>query len=79
MYRLSSDIRIKTCDELSFFVNIKNNTLSVVKTNALNYLQEKLKSGLTRDMVNESDKPFKDFVNYLHNKMILEECVDESK
>ena len=35
MYTFLEDIRIRICDELSFLVNIKDNSFAVIKTETL--------------------------------------------
>lgn len=77
MYNFSSNIRIRTCDELSFFINITNNNIFVIKTRTLEFLQIKLKNGLTKENLNELDSSFITFINELEKQNILEVIKDE--
>lgn len=77
MYNFSSNIRIRTCDELSFFINITNNNIFVIKTRTLEFLQIKLKNGLTKENLNELDSSFITFINELDKQNILEVIKDE--
>lgn len=77
MYNFSDNIRIRTCDELSFLVNIKNNNFFVLKTNTLKFLQLKLNEGLTLDKLNNFDFSFVIFIKELEKQNILEVTIDE--
>lgn len=77
MYNFSDNIRIRTCDELSFLVDITNNTFFVLKTKTLRFLEAKLKEGLTIEKLNVFDSSFINFIKELEKESILEVSVDE--
>ena len=72
MYRFSKDIRIRICGEITFFVNIKNNSIFKVNTNALQYLKDFLNEGSSIDSKNSRQHEFQNFVDYLQNIGVLE-------
>lgn len=72
MYKFKDNIRIRTCDELSFFIDIKNNKISMIKTNSLNFLKLQLKNGLSPESLKKMDYEFVSFVNELENQKIME-------
>lgn len=72
MYNFSNNIRIRTCDELSFLVDITNNTLFVLKSKTLKFLQVKLSEGLTIEKLNLFDSSFITFIKELKKQNILE-------
>lgn len=71
MYTFLDNIRVRTCDELSFLINISNNNFFVIKTNVLEYLQAKLEEGLSTDQLTENDPNFVEFVKELERQNIL--------
>lgn len=77
MYKFFDNIRIKTCGELSFLVNISNNTLFVIKTKTLIFLELKLKEGLTMDKLSIFESNFVEFIKELEKQNILEVDTDE--
>jgi len=77
MYKFFDNIRIRTCDQLSFLVNISNNTFFVIKTRALKFLQLKLTEGLTRDKLSNLQSNFVEFVKELEKQNILEVITNE--
>ena len=77
MYKFCDNIRIRSCDELSFLVNISNNTFFLVKTNTLKYLELKLKEGLTIDKFNTFESNFIEFIKELEQQNILEVTTGE--
>lgn len=77
MYKFFDNIRIRTCDQLSFLVNISNNTFFVIKTRALKFLQLKLTKGLTRDKLSNLQSNFVEFVKELEKQNILEVITNE--
>lgn len=77
MYKFFDNIRIRTCDQLSFLVNISNNTFFVIKTRALKFLQLKLTEGLTRDKLSNLQSNFVGFVKELEKQNILEVITNE--
>lgn len=72
MYRYCENIRIRNCDEMSFYVNISDNSFFALKTNAMEYLDAKLNEGLTKEKLADSDLRFKEFVETLVSQRILE-------
>ena len=68
MYRFSKNIRIRTCDEIAFFVNIKDNSIVKVNTNALQYLNNFLNERSSID----DNYELKNFVDHLQNIGVLE-------
>lgn len=72
MYNFSNNIRIRTCYELSFLVDITNNTLFVLKSKTLKFLQVKLSEGLTIEKLNLFDSSFITFIKELEKQNILE-------
>lgn len=76
-YIFSKHIRIKTCNEVSFLVNIKNNSVFQVNTSALKYLQRHLSEGLIEEELSMEKSAFKDFVVALKQNGILEVAKDE--
>lgn len=77
MYKFCDNIRIRTCDELSFLVNISNNTFFVLKTKTLKFLELKLKEGLTIDNLSSFESNFIEFVKELEKQKILGVTADE--
>jgi predicted nucleic-acid-binding Zn-ribbon protein len=77
MYKFSNNIRIRTFDELSFLVDITNNTFFVLKTKTLKFLELKLKEGLTTEKLNIFDHSFITFIKELEKQNILEVSLDE--
>lgn len=77
MYKFSDKIRIRTCDELSFLVDITNNTFFILKTKTLKFLELKLKEGLTTENLNIFDNSFINFIKELSKQNILEVSEDE--
>ena len=78
MYTLHENIRIKTCDTESFFVNISNNSLYSIKTNTLNYLLSEIHKGLNENNISEYNTDFLDFVHKLESLNILKRYDDEN-
>lgn len=77
MYNFADNIRIRTCDELSFLVDITNNNLLVLKTNTLRFLEMKLNQGLSKEDLNFYDTTFNNFIKELEKQNILEVSKDE--
>lgn len=77
-YVFAKEIRIKTCVDKSFFVNIKNNSIVKVSTDALKYLQQRLSDGLTADDLAADKSAFGNFVVALKQRNILETVPDET-
>ena len=71
MYTFLEDIRIRICDELSFLVNIKDNSFAVIKTETLLFLQNEMKKGLSPEKLNKMDQDFIVFIQKLENNGIL--------
>jgi hypothetical protein len=72
MYKISDNIRIRECDELSFFVNIKSNLIYTIKTETLKFLIKKIKEGLTLKKVSIDKTEFIKFIQTLEKQKILE-------
>lgn len=77
-YILSKDIRFKTCDEISFLVNIKTNFIFKINTDTLHYLKKRLSDGLTEEKLRVEELVLKNFVVELHKRGILEVVKDEA-
>ncbi len=77
MYYFLENIRIRTCDELSFFVDISNNNLIMIKTKTLKYLELKMRDGLSIEGANALGTDFIQFINELKNQNILGVTTDE--
>lgn len=77
MYKFHDNIRIRSCDELSFLINISNNSIFVIKTNTLKFLQLKLNDGLTIHKLSSLESNFIDFINELEKQHILEVTANE--
>jgi hypothetical protein len=75
VYRFRKHIRIRSCDELSFFVNISNNSLYMIKTDTLNFLQTKLEEGLSADTLDSNEKRNKNFVEFI-DKLIKQDVLE---
>ena len=72
MYKISDNIRIRECGELSFFVNIKSNLIYTIKTETLKFLIKKIKEGLTLKKVSIDKTEFIKFIQTLEKQKILE-------
>lgn len=72
MYKISENIRIRECDEISFFVNIKSNLIFTIKTETLKFLIKKIEEGLTLKKVNIDKTEFIKFIQILEKQKILE-------
>ena len=72
MYKISDNIRIRECDEISFFVNIKSNLIFTIKTETLKFLIKKIEEGLTIKKVNIDKTEFIKFIKILEKQKILE-------
>ena len=72
MYKISDNIRIRECDEISFFVNIKSNLIFTIKTETLKFLIKKIEEGLTLKKVNIDKTEFIKFIKILERQKILE-------
>lgn len=72
MYKISDNIRIRECDEISFFVNIKSNLIFTIKTETLKFLIKKIEEGLTLKKVNIDKTEFIKFIQILEKQKILE-------
>ena len=72
MYKISDNIRIRKCDEISFFVNIKSNLIFTIKTETLKFLIKKIEEGLTLKKVNIDKTEFIKFIKILEKQKILE-------
>lgn len=72
MYKISDNIRIRKCDEISFFVNIKSNLIFTIKTETLKFLIKKIEEGLTLKKVNIDKTEFIKFIQILEKQKILE-------
>ena len=72
MYKISDNIRIRECDEISFFVNIKSNLIFTIKTETLKFLIKKIEEGLTLKKVNIDKTEFIKFIKILEKQKILE-------
>lgn len=77
MYKFFDNIRIRTCDQLSFLVNINDNTFFVIKTRTLKFLELKLKEGLTIDKLSNLESNFVEFIKQLEKQNILEVTTHE--
>ena len=77
MYKFFDNIRVKTCDDLSFLVNISDNTFFVIKTNTLKFLELKIQEGLTIDKFSTFESDFVGFIRELEKQKILEAATDE--
>jgi len=78
MYKLCNNIRIKTCDEISFFINIDNNSIFNIKTDTLNYLLRELNMGLLETDLKQHNSFFVDFIVKLKDLNILMVDTDEN-
>ena len=72
MYKISDNIRIRECGEISFFVNIKSNLIFTIKTETLKFLIKKIEEGLTLKKVNIDKTEFIKFIKILEKQKILE-------
>ena len=72
MYKISDNIRIRECDEISFFVNIKSNLIFTIKTETLKFLIKKIEEGLKLKKVNIDKTEFIKFIKILEKQKILE-------
>ena len=72
MYTFAKNIRTRTCEELSFFINIKNNSILTLKTSAYMYLKEALCIGLDDETLKTYNSEFINFVLYLKDNGVLE-------
>lgn len=77
MYKFCDNVIVRNCDELSFLVNISDNSLFVIKTNTLKFLQIKLEEGLIIDKRSNLESDFIKFIKELEKKNILEVAINE--
>ncbi len=71
MYKFSKNIRIRQCDELSFFINITNNYIYTINTETLKFLEKKIGEGLSIEKINDNID-FLKFIRTLEMHKILE-------
>ena len=76
MFRLCENIRIRHCDELSFFINIHNNTLFSIKRPTMDFLLKRIEQGISEEDLMVDDPEFLNFVNSLVEKNILRDVHD---
>lgn len=68
--KFCDDIRIRQCNELSFFVNIKDNSVFVMSSNTLHYLLSFIKKNTSERK--EYDLKCIDLIKKMEQKGILE-------
>lgn len=78
MYTICENIRIKTCDDQSFFVDISNNLLFNIKTDTLKYLLYELDKGLSANKLKNYNSDFVKFICDLESLNILTRYPDEN-
>ena len=76
MFRLCENIRIRHCDELSFFINIQNNALFSIKRPTMDFLLKRIDQGISEDELKINEPEFLNFVNSLVEKNILKDAHD---
>lgn len=78
MYKLNENIRIKTCDDRTFLIDISTNSVKMISTEAKNLLEVYLANEKSHKDIFKSEDGFADFVGNLLNSGILEEERDET-
>ncbi|MBQ8211088.1 MAG: hypothetical protein IJZ27_00980 [Treponema sp.] len=73
MYRICDNVKIRNCGELSFFVNIENNSLFAIQSKTVHFLLQKLKQGINIEKLKNEDPEFANFLDCLVQKNILED------
>ncbi len=72
MYKIKSNIRIRSCGELSFIVNINNNNIYTIKTNTMEFFLQKLNEGIgSNDIIGLYDNSFAKFLLQLEQNDII--------
>lgn len=71
MYNFYDFIKIRSCDNLSFLINIRNNTIFTLKTETLDFLKIVLSEGLDEKRLNSLSPDFINFVKTLEENKIL--------
>lgn len=71
MYYIKKNIRIRSCNELSFLINIKDNSIFVIKTETLTFLYDILKNGLTENNLKQYESSFIEFIKKMQQANIL--------
>lgn len=71
MYDFYDFIKIRSCDNLSFLINIRNNTIFTLKTETLDFLKIVLSEGLDEKRLNSLSPDFINFVKTLEENKIL--------
>lgn len=71
MYDFYDFIKIRSCDNLSFLINIRNNTIFTLKTETLDFLKIVLSEGLDEKRLNSLSPDFINFVRTLEENKIL--------
>lgn len=71
MYTFSDNVRIRECGDLSFFINIKDNTIISIKTKTLHFLKIKIKEGLSQEKLYEINSDVLIFIKNLEKQGIL--------
>lgn len=70
-YILSPNIRLRYNIDKSFLINIVNNSVLCISTDAMNLLVEILNNELTDSKLNNLDTNFKKFILQLYDKGII--------
>ena len=71
VYDFYDFIKIRSCDNLSFLINIRNNTIFTLKTETLDFLKIVLSEGLDEKRLNSLSPDFINFVRTLEENKIL--------
>lgn len=71
MYDFYDYIRIRSVDNLSFLINIRNNTIFTLKTETLDFLKIELSEGLDEKRLHSLSPDFINFVKTLEENKIL--------
>lgn len=77
MYKFASNIVIRFCLNKAFLINIHTNMVIMLSYNAMNYLIDEIKKGLSEETLSKKEKEFSKFVYDLTKKGVLEVCQNE--
>ncbi len=78
MYKLNKNIRIKTCYDRTFLIDISTNSVKMISTEAKNLMEVYLAPQKVHKDIRKSVDGFADFIGNLLNSGILEEKRDEA-
>ena len=76
-YFINNNIRVRICESKTFFVNIKNNVIYNINTDAYLYLKKKLDENLTVEELINCKTEFRNFIDNLIEVGVIEKNYED--